>query len=117
MNNSKFAFALALGLPLLLLPCSAPAVERYLSESELHALFPGQFRAVVYGLLRLKITVNANGTLFAQQPGKTDTGIWAVRSGKLCIRFSKWLKRRTSCSTVSERGGWYRTASVAFRRG
>ena len=87
-----------------------------LSAGELRQLFPGRFHAIAHGFLKIKITALADGSLFAQQIGKSDTGIWNIRSGQLCIKFSKWLKGRTRCSKVTERAGWYRTDAVAFKR-
>jgi hypothetical protein len=94
---------------------AAEAVSR-VSESELRQLFPGRFNAIAHGFLKVKITALADGSLFAQQIGKSDTGIWKIRSGELCIKFSKWLKGRTRCSEVTEKAGWYRTDAVAFKR-
>jgi hypothetical protein len=87
------------------------------SERELRQLFPGQFHAIAHGLLKVNITARADGSLFAQQMiGKSDTGTWNILSGRLCIKFSKWLKGRTRCSTVTEKAGWYRTSDVAFKK-
>jgi hypothetical protein len=93
----------------------AEAVSR-VSERELHQLFPGRFQAIAHGFLKVNITALADGSLFAQQIGKSDTGIWKIRSDQLCIKFSKWLKGRTNCSTVTEKAGWYQTNVVAFRK-
>jgi hypothetical protein len=98
-------------------PTSLQAAEvTKLSERELHQLFPGRFYAIAYGFLKIRITALADGSLFAQQIGKSDTGIWRIRSGQLCIKFSKWLKGRMTCSAVSEQGRWYRTKAVAFKK-
>jgi hypothetical protein len=96
-------------------PASADEVSS-VSERELRQLFPGQFQVVVRGFLKVHITASRDGSLFARQIGKSDTGRWAIRAGTLCIRFSKWLKGRTRCSPVTERAGWYRTADVVFRK-
>ena len=86
------------------------------SERELRQLFPGKFRAIAHGLIKVSITALADGSLIAQRSGKSDSGSWTIRSGQLCIKFSKWLKGRTRCSTVTEKAGWYRTSDVAFRK-
>jgi hypothetical protein len=101
--------------PLITSSHGAEAVSQ-VSERELRQLFPGQFQAIALGFLKVNITILADGSLFAQQIGKSDTGVWKIRSGQLCIRFSKWLKGRTRCSTVTEKAGWYRTNAVAFRK-
>ena|SRR5688572_5391999 len=94
---------------------AAEAISK-VSEGELRQLFPGRFSAIAHGFLKVKITALADGSLFAQQIGKSDTGIWKIHSGQLCIKFSKWLKGRTRCSAVTEQAGWYRTNAVAFRK-
>src|SRR5688572_28023141 len=86
------------------------------SEAELRQLFPGRFSAIAHGFLKVQITALADGSLVAQQIGKSDTGIWKIRSGQLCIKFSKWLKGQTKCSAVTEQAGWYRTNAVTFRK-
>jgi hypothetical protein len=98
------------------IPSHAAEVVSRVSESELRQLFPGRFSAIAHGFLKVKITALADGSLFAQQIGKSDTGIWKIRSGQLCIKFSKWLKGRIRCSAVTEKAGWYRTNAVAFRK-
>jgi len=97
------------------LPSKAAEVAN-VSERELRQLFPGKFRAIAHGLIKVSITALADGSLIAQRLGKSDSGSWNIRSGQLCIKFSKWLKGRTRCSTVTERAGWYRTSDVAFRK-
>jgi len=97
-------------------PSQAAEVATKVSERELRQLFPGQFRAIAHGLVKVSITALADGSLTAQQVGKSDTGTWNIRSGQLCIKFSKWLKGRTRCSTVTEKAGWYRTSDVAFKK-
>ena len=100
-----------------LTPTRAGEAATKVSERELRQLFPGQFRAIAHGLIRVRIIALADGSLFARQIiGKSDTGIWRIDSGKLCIRFSRWLKGRIRCSTVTEQAGWYRTTDVAFKK-
>jgi hypothetical protein len=77
----------------LIAPLQAKGVTK-VSERELRQLFPGQFHAIAHGLLKVSITALADGTLFPQQVGKSDTGIWNIHSGQLCIKFSKWIKGR-----------------------
>ena len=78
---------------------AAEAVSR-VSEGELRQLFPGQFNAIAHGFLKVRITALADGSLFAQQIGKSDTGVWKIRSGQLCITFSKWAYEALSCSWI-----------------
>jgi hypothetical protein len=99
-----------------LTPTQAAEAATTVSDRELRQLFPGQFRAIAHGLIRVRIIALADGSLFARQIGKSDTGIWKIDSGKLCIRFSRWLKGRIRCSTVTQQAGWYRTTDVAFKK-
>ena len=86
------------------------------SEQELQDLFPGQFKVVVRGVLRLYISARHDGSLLAKQIGKSDTGTWEIRADQLCIKFSKWLNGRTRCSRVIAASGWYKTTDVAFKK-
>lgn len=95
---------------------SQAAEAAKVSEHGLRRLFPGRFHAIAYGIVRVNITARADGSLVAQRSGKSDTGTWSIRSGRLCIKFAKWLKARTRCSTVTEHAGWYRTTDVAFKK-
>jgi hypothetical protein len=97
-------------------PSRADEIASTVSEGELRQLFPGRFHAIAHGFLKVSLTALADGTLFARQIGKSDTGTWNIRSGQLCIKFSKWLKGRMRCSSVTEKAGWYRTADVTFRK-
>jgi hypothetical protein len=63
----------------------------------------------------VSITPRRDGLLHGEFMSKSDTGQWSVRSGQLCIRFSKWLNGRTSCAAVVEQAGWYQTSDVKFR--
>jgi hypothetical protein len=99
-----------------LTPTQAAEAATTVSDRELRQLFPGQFRAIAHGLIRVRIIALADGSLFARQIGKSDTGIWKIDAGKLCIRFSRWLKGRIRCSTVTQQAGWYRTTDVAFKK-
>jgi hypothetical protein len=101
---------------MMLAPAKADEIVSYVSDQELQKLFPGKFRAVVQGFLTVRITAFADGTLLAEQIGKSDTGAWTIRSGKLCIKFSKWLKGRIRCAPVTQQAGWFRTSEVAFRK-
>jgi hypothetical protein len=86
------------------------------SGLELRRLFPGRFQVVAHGFLKIRIIASADGSLYARQIGKSDTGVWAIRADQLCIRFTKWLKGRTRCSTVTEQAGWYSTSDVTFKK-
>ena len=88
-----------------------------LSGAELRSLFPGSFQAVVSGAINFRITARGDGSLSAISPrGRTDTGRWSVRSGKLCIEFNNWLAGRTRCTSVIHDAGWYVGSAVKFKR-
>jgi hypothetical protein len=86
-----------------------------LSERELKQLFPGHFQAIVQGALVVSITARRDGSLLGEFMSKSDTGQWSIRSGQLCIRFSRWLNGRTSCAAVVEQAGWYQASDIKFR--
>jgi hypothetical protein len=92
------------------------AEQAQMSEGELQLLFPGEFHVVVNGLLDVQVTASEDGSLFARQTGKSDSGRWEIRSGQLCITFSKWLENTTHCADVIEDGAWYRTSNLAFQK-
>jgi hypothetical protein len=97
------------------LTAAAAGASEQLSGRELQQLFPGRFQAIVQGSFVVSITARRDGSLFAEFMSRTDTGHWSIRSDKLCIKFSKWLSGRTSCSAVVEEAGWYRSSDVVFR--
>ena len=86
-----------------------------LSEGELRRLFPGKFVAYAYGVARINLTAYANGTVRGKM-GRADTGVWRLRGKELCIKFTRWLKGRNRCSTVSKAGAWYKTGPITFKR-
>jgi hypothetical protein len=101
---------------LLTLSALPSAAGEALSGGEIKSLFPGRFHAVVSGFINLRITVLGDGSLSAiSTRGKKDYGRWSVRSGKLCIKFDKWLSGRRSCTPVVQEAGWYRASMVKFK--
>jgi hypothetical protein len=98
------------------LPTKPLQAAESISALELRQLFPGRFQAIARGIVKIRIVASADGSLYAQQIGKSDTGVWSVRADRLCIRFTRWLKGRTRCSRVTEQSGWYSTRDVKFRR-
>ena len=87
-----------------------------LSQGELRRLFPGNFHAIVYGILQVKLIAHGNGQLTGLFSGKKDTGRWSVRDGKLCILLTRWMDGKTSCSPVVAANGWYRGNGVRFKK-
>jgi hypothetical protein len=109
---SKAALVTIIGL----LAAAAAQAGEQLSGRDLQQLFPGRFQAMVPGGFIVSITARRDGSLLAEFLSKADTGRWSIKSGKLCIKFSKWLDGRTSCSIVVEEAGWYRSDDVMFRQ-
>src|SRR5215213_1533064 len=106
----------ALPVSAVVLPTAPLQAAESVSGLELRRLFPGRFQAVAHGFLKIRIVASADGSLYARQIGKADTGVWAIRADRLCIRFTKWLKGRTRCSRVTEQAGWYSTSDVTFKK-
>ena len=90
--------------------------EDVLTQNELRRLFPGNFDAVVYGMLEVKIIAHQNGQLEGLFSGKRDTGRWSVSNGRLCIMLSRWTDGKSSCSEVVASNGWYRGNGVRFKK-
>jgi hypothetical protein len=120
----RFAKAIVVAVSLFSFSMTTPALDPNAAQAsdantitggELQDLFPGQFKVVVRGVLKLYISAQQDGSLFARQTGKSDTGTWEIRADQLCIKFSKWLKGRMRCSRVVEASGWYKTADAAFK--
>jgi len=107
------AFAAAAALTIVV---SGPAKAESLGHRALKQLFPGQFQAVVSGLMALKITARSDGTLVGFLDSSKDTGSWSVKNGNLCIRFERWTNGRINCSPVTQVGDWYHANSVKFRK-
>jgi hypothetical protein len=93
----------------------SPAQSQELSQRELRQLFPGKFVAYAYGVARINLVANPNGTVFGKM-GKADTGRWWLQGNVLCLKFKRWLKARKRCGTVSKRGDWYKTGPITFKK-
>jgi hypothetical protein len=87
-----------------------------LSQTALRALFPGTFHAVASGIVPLKITALRDGSLIGRMASRSDRGRWSVSGGQLCVVFQKWLSGRTTCAPVVREAGWFRAASIRFKR-
>jgi hypothetical protein len=87
-----------------------------MSQSELRRLFPGNFDAVVYGILQVKLVARGNGELVGLFSGKKDTGRWSIANGRLCIMLNRWTDGKASCSEVVANNGWYRGNGVRFKK-
>ena len=99
-----------------LLTFNSAFADDTLTQNELRRLFPGNFDAVVYGILEVKIIAHQNGQLEGLFSGKKDTGRWSVSNGRLCIMLSRWTEGKASCSPVVASAGWYLGNGVKFRK-
>jgi hypothetical protein len=104
-----------LGMVITLTPAYSGDATRVLSERELRQLFPGRFVAFAYGVARINLTARPDGSVYGKM-GRADTGIWRLRGKQLCIKFTRWLKGRNRCSTVSKKGEWYQTGPITFKK-
>jgi hypothetical protein len=111
----KFAIAM---LPIAFLACAPQAAQaaEMLTDAQLAQLFPGEFTAVVNGMVTVNISARRNGTLMGQMSSAHDKGHWSVRGGKLCIVWTTWMGGKASCSTVKSGDGWYHGNGVKFRK-
>lgn len=117
--HEKLFAAMATIMLLVVMPATSAiraAESKIVSENELYQLFPGTFQVVARGVLRIDIVAKSDGSLSAKKANDSDTGRWTIQLGKLCIKFSKWLKSQLRCSAVMDDGDWYRTADVAFKK-
>jgi hypothetical protein len=87
-----------------------------LSASTIEAVFPGSYKAVVWGAVKIRFTAKEGGRLTAFRGDTSDSGTWDVRGGKLCITLRKWLSGKWRCSRVHHQDGWYRAGAISFRR-
>jgi hypothetical protein len=89
--------------------------DEKLSSDQLRQLFPGNFQAVVRGIVRLKVAAHGNGKLIGEMTGRKLTGSWRVADGKLCIGISTGDEDRSECSDITFADGWYVGDGVRFR--
>lgn len=87
-----------------------------LSAATIQAVFPGSYKAVVWGAVKIRFTAHESGRLTAFRGDTSDSGTWDVRGGKLCITLRKWLNGKWRCSLVHQQDGWYRAGAISFRR-
>ena len=108
--------ALAASLFLALTLATPAGAGEAMTSSQIKSLFPGTFKAVVNGVVTVRLTAYRSGKLKGAIPGDSDRGRWSVRGGVLCIVLNKWMDGKSRCSKVTRSGKWYRVASVKFKR-
>jgi hypothetical protein len=98
----KTPFAAALILAAVASPSFA---ADQLTAQELRALAPGSYAVSIYGLVKMNISMNSGGGITGvTSKKKRDTGVWSVNGEKLCIRWTRWLKGKTRCTSLSGDG-------------
>lgn len=97
-------------------PTGAAVAGEAMTSKQIKALFPGNFRAIVNGIIPVRFKAYRSGRLLGKMRGDTDRGRWSVRGGVLCIVLNKWMDGKARCARVTKSGGWYQVASVRFKK-
>jgi hypothetical protein len=109
----KTTFAVAALLAVLSTPSSAGS----LNAAELRALAPGNYAVSIYGLVKMTINMRPGGTISGvTSKKKSDSGYWTVNGDKLCIRWNRWLKKKTRCTSLSGKNGTYSGGGLYIRK-
>lgn len=85
----------------------ARADEVRLDPASIHDLFPGYYRAEVYGGYTLLIAARANGRLDGKAFGRMDKGKWRIVGDRLCVVWQHWTNGATQCGRIVSADGWY----------
>jgi hypothetical protein len=108
---------LILGASLAAAIVATPVTAATLTAQDIQKLAPGRYLVSVLGVKKYTISFQPNGTLFGvKKNGKTDTGVWSVQGQKLCIKFTRWLKGKTRCSSISGGNGSYSGSGLSIRK-
>jgi hypothetical protein len=78
-----------------------------LSQYQLNKLFPGTYVGTYGRKKAFVIKARANGGVSGIVDGKHDSGLWAIKAGKLCIAWKHWTHGTPKCRFVTRRGAWY----------
>jgi hypothetical protein len=102
---------------LLLTALGAPAAAGPLTATEIRALAPGSYAVSIYGLVKMTINMQSGGFISGvTSRQKRDTGVWSVEGDKLCIRWNRWLKKKTRCTSLSGQKGTYSGGGLYIRK-
>jgi hypothetical protein len=95
----------------------APASAGALTAAELRALAPGNYAVSIYGLVKMTISMQPGGSISGiTSKKKRDSGFWSVNGDKLCIRWNRWLKKKTRCTGLSGQNGTYSGGGLYIRK-
>jgi hypothetical protein len=109
----KTTFAALAVLTSLAMPSSAGS----LTSAELRALAPGNYAVSIYGLVKMTISMQSGGSISGvTSKKKRDSGYWTVNGDKLCIRWNRWLKKKTRCTSLSGKNGTYSGGGLYIRK-
>ena len=113
MTFRTFALAAAVAATL----CAPAQAADKLTADEIRSLAPGNYAVSVYGLVKLQISLQPGGNISGiNQKKKRDTGIWSVQDEKLCIKWTRWLKGKQRCTTLSGNKGTYSGGGLYIRK-
>lgn len=102
---------------LLCLALSAPVSAASLTAAELRALAPGNYAVSIYGLVKMTISMRSGGVISGvTSKRKRDSGYWSVNGNQLCIRWNRWLKKKTRCASLSGKNGTYSGGGLYIRK-
>jgi hypothetical protein len=96
---------------------TTPASAGSLSAAELKALAPGTYAVSIYGFIKMTISMQPGGNISGiTSKKKRDTGYWSVDGDRLCIRWNRWLKKKTRCTSLSGENGTYSGGGLYIRK-
>ncbi len=101
----------------LCLAFAAPVSAASLTSAELRALAPGNYAVSIYGLVKMTISMQPGGSISGvTSKKKRDSGFWSVSGDRLCIRWNRWLKKKTRCASLSGKNGTYSGGGLYIRK-
>jgi hypothetical protein len=96
---------------------SPPAFAAQLNAAQLKGLAPGNYAVSIYGLVKMTISMQPSGTITGiTSKKKRDFGFWSVNGNQLCIRWNRWLKKKTRCTGLSGANGTYSGGGLYIRK-
>ncbi len=96
---------------------ASPAAAEKLSAVQLRGLAPGTYAVSIYGFIKMTISLQSGGNISGvTSKKKRDTGNWSVDGDKLCIRWNRWLSKKTRCTALSGENGTYSGGGLYIRK-
>jgi hypothetical protein len=95
----------------------SPAAAGSLSATQIKALAPGTYAVSIYGRVKMTINMQPGGAISGvTSKKKRDNGFWSVNGDQLCIRWNRWLKKKTRCTSLSGENGTYSGSGLYIRK-